>query len=278
MKVIEFIAPVEAMRGNLSGKQDGLVYPASDNKAYESPIGSVNYAKNYRPSFIGAKRAKDGLKYFSVKTKTAIHLTAKSKRQMALLGGAGACFAAIMNNETQKAHVELAYIYAKNLGETAKTLREYLMGKIIKSLGRRRNVLFTLPYNVLGDEVTISNPWIEIGEIGTRCEVDGVVLDRFYTELGPVGTFKASLVADDVQYHFYAVAGKTCAQTYTAGTNILNVFGSDGVGEGALAVQDGTLKVRLGESLSYNNVTLEGTPVSGTDQISADATYAVATE
>lgn len=278
MKRIEFIAPVEAMRGNLSGTQIGLVYPASDNKAYESPIGSVNYAKNYRPSFIGAKRAKDGLKYFAVKTKTAIHLTAKSKRQMALLGGGGACFAAIMNNETQKAHAELAYLYAKNLGETAKSLREFLMAKIIKSLGRRRNVLFTLPYNVLGDEITISNPWIERGEGDTHCSIDGVVLDRFYTELGPVGTFKASLVADDVQYHFYAVSGKTCAQMYTGDTNIMNVFGSDGVGEGALAVQDGTLKVRLGESLSYNNVTLDGDAVPGNNEIQVNATYEVATE
>lgn len=277
MKRIEFIAPVEAMRGNLSGKQEGLQYPAADNKAYESPLGSVNYAKNYRPSFIGAKRAKDGMKYFTVKTKTAIHLTAKSKRQMALLGGGGACFAAIMNNETQKAHVELAYLYAKNLGETAKTLREFLMGKIIKSLGRRRNVLFTLPYNVIGDEVTISNPWIEYGDMDTRCSVSGDVLDRFFTELGPVGTFKASLVAGDEELHFYAVAGKKCEETYVStGTPFQYVFDSDGVGAGQIFVSGDVLVARIFPNLSNVNVTLEGEDVSGTDQIVAGATYAVA--
>lgn len=278
MKRIEFIAPVEAMRGNLSGKQEDLVYPQADNKAYESPLGSVNYAKNYRPSFIGAKRAKDGMKYFAVKTKTAIHLTAKSKRQMALLGGAGACYAAILGNETQKMKAELAYVYAKTQGETAKSLRDFLMPKIMKSLGRRRSDLFSLQYNISGDEVTISNPWIEIGDFETRCTIDATILDRFYTELGPVGTFKASLVADGEQYHFYSVSGKTCAQTYTEGTHMTIVFASDGEGEGSLAVVEGNLKARIGESLSMNNVTLDGTPVSSTDQIAADATYEVAAE
>lgn len=285
MKRIEFIAPVEAMRGNLSGKQEGLLYPAANNRAYESPLGSVNYAKNYRPSFVGAKRAKDGLKYFAVRTKSAIHLTAKSKRQMAILGGAGACYAAILGNETQRTKVEFAYLYAMNNnltvgknGTAVKSLREFLMPMIMISLKRRNAKLFSLQYNTRGDEVAISNPWIEIGDFDTRCNIDAVVLDRFYTELGPVGTFKASLVADGEQYHFYSVSGKTCAQVYTGDTKMMNVFGSDGVGEGALAVQEGTLKVRLGESLSYNNVTLEGTPVSGTDQISADATYEVAAE
>lgn len=40
MKRIEFIAPVEAMRGNLSGKQD-LLYVENDNKAYEGPVGQT---------------------------------------------------------------------------------------------------------------------------------------------------------------------------------------------------------------------------------------------
>lgn len=278
MKRIEFIAPVEAMRGNLSGKQDGLVYPQADNKAYESPLGSVNYAKNYRPSFIGAKRAKDGLKYFSVKTKTAIHLTTKSKKQMAVLGGAGACFAAIMANPTQSMLVESAYRYAYGLDRPTESLRQFLMKKIMKALTLRREKLFTLQYTSQGAEVSVSNPWIEYGDTTTRCRISGEVLDRFYTELGPVGTFKATLEADGVEYHFYAVAGKTCAQSYATFSNLATVFSANGVGDGALAVQEEVLKVRIGESLSYNNVTLDGERVGGTDEIAAGATYEVAAE
>lgn len=278
MKRIEFIAPVEAMRGNLSGKQDGLVYPQADNKAYESPVGSVNYAKNYRPSFIGAKRAKDGLKYFSVKTKTAIHLTTKSKKQMAVLGGAGACFAAIMANPTQSMNVDAAYRYAYGLDRPTESLRQWLMKKIMKALTLRNAKLFTLQYTAQGAEVSVSNPWIELGDTTTRCRISGEVLDRFYTELGPVGTFKASLVADGVEYHFYAVAGKTCAQTYTSGTNITWIFSAGGVGDGQLAVQSDALVARIGESLSFNDVTIDGNKVNGSDEIAAGATYEVAAE
>lgn len=278
MKRIEFIAPVEAMRGNLSGKQDGLVYPQADNKAYESPLGSVNYAKNYRPSFIGAKRAKDGLKYFSVKTKTAIHLTTKSKKQMAVLGGAGACFAAIMANPTQSMLVDSAYRYAYGLDRPTESLRQFLMKKIMKALTLRSAKLFALQYNSQGSVVEVSNPWIELGTTDTRCRISGEVLDRFYTELGPVGTFKATLVADGVEYHFYAVAGKTCAQTYTSGTNITWIFSAGGVGDGTLAVQSDALVARIGESLSFTDVTLNGENVSGSDEIVADATYEVAAE
>lgn len=278
MKRIEFIAPVEAMRGNLSGKQDGLVYPQADNKAYESPVGSVNYAKNYRPSFIGAKRAKDGLKYFSVKTKTAIHLTTKSKKQMALLGGAGACFAAIMANPTQSMLVDSAYRYAYGLDRPTETLREFLMRKIMKALTLRSNKLFSLQYNSQGSVVEVSNPWIEYGDTTTRCQISAEVIDRFFTELGPVGTFKATLVADGVEYHFYAVAGKTCAQLYSTYGNMALIFSAGVVGDGALAVQSDALVARIGESLSYNDVTIDGNKVNGTDEISADVTYEVAAE
>ena len=278
MKRIEFIPGIVAMRGNLSGRQENLVYPKSNNKAYESPLGSVNYATNYRPSYIGAKRAKDGLTYFSVKTKTAIHLTTKSKKQMAVLGGAGACFAAIMANPVQSMNVDAAYRYAYGLDRPTESLRQWLMKKIMKALTLRSAKLFTLQYTSQGAEVSVSNPWIELGDTTTRCRISGEVLDRFYTELGPVGTFKATLVADGVEYHFYAVAGKTCAQTYTSGTNITWVFSANGVGDGSLAVQEEVLKVRIGESLSYENVTLDGERVGGTDEIAAGATYEVAAE
>lgn len=188
MKRIEFIAPVEAMRGNLSGTQTGLEYPESDNKAYESPVGSTNYARNYRPSFIGAKRAKDGLKYFSVKTKSAIHLTAKSKKQMALLGGAGAIIAAILRDKSSQAYIglSLAFTHQKLEGMTdAKSLREWLTAKLVKGLSRKMAVLINTPASATSF-IKINNPWVAGGD-GLDVQVTNESLVRFWMELANNG-------------------------------------------------------------------------------------------
>lgn len=125
MKRIEFIAPVEAIRGNLSGAQK-LRYPTDDQGAYEGPVGSVNYARNYAPRFVGAKVAKSGLKYFSVRTKTANHLTAKSKKAMALLGGCGAIYAALIKTPALKAQADAVFVKAQEFGDK-RTYRQFWM-------------------------------------------------------------------------------------------------------------------------------------------------------
>lgn len=84
MKRIEFIAPVEALRGNMSGSQT-LVYAQNDNPAYDAPEGR-QYARNYKPRYIGFRRAKDGAVYFGVKRKTATKINRASKITMAALG------------------------------------------------------------------------------------------------------------------------------------------------------------------------------------------------
>ena len=84
MKRIEFIAPVEALRGNLSGKQT-LVYAQNDNPAFDAPEGR-QYARNYKPRYIGYRRLKDGAVYFGVKRKSATKVDAASKITMAALG------------------------------------------------------------------------------------------------------------------------------------------------------------------------------------------------
>lgn len=85
MKRIEFISPVEAMRGNLSRTKQTLLYAENDNPAWDAPVDKRSYARNYQPIFVGAKVAKSGRKYFAIKTKTAITITAAAKTRMALL-------------------------------------------------------------------------------------------------------------------------------------------------------------------------------------------------
>lgn len=179
MKRIEFIAPVEAIRGNLSGKQKNLVYAENDNPAYEAPIGR-QYARNYRPSFIGAKRASDGLKYFSVKTKSATGLTLSSKKAMAVLGGAGALIAAILRDPSRKTalQLQLEYNIQHGLVETGTSLRKWMSEKVQNAL-RMKAQIIDFKAGAGTTEVKVKNPWVE-GGIAPEVGVGEIVLSKFW--------------------------------------------------------------------------------------------------
>lgn len=176
MKFIEFIAPVEAMRGNLSGKQN-LVYAENDNKAYEAPANQRNYARNYSPRFIGAKRSSDGRKFFFVKTKTATTISAASKRAMAIMGGVGAITAAILRNVTYKAACKTQMEIENEQGYGWTSLRKFLDAKIRPELSAKSADIVIAP---LGG--TFRNPWVD-GGTGTALTIPETTLVRFWSEL-----------------------------------------------------------------------------------------------
>ena len=165
MKRIEFISPVEAMRGNLSGEQD-LRY-ADGTKAYEAVDGQANAAKNYQPRFVGAKRASTGLKYFSVKTKATTNLTSNAKKAMARLGGMGAFIGVILADKSSALYTKLQSLFFKaqpSLFVSGKpvTFRSWLSSYVYPAL--QVGSVITIPAamagsTVLEDGCTISNPW-----------------------------------------------------------------------------------------------------------------------
>lgn len=185
-KRIEFIAPVEAMRGNLSGTQKGLEYPTNNNAAYESPVGSRNYARNYQPIFVGSKRASDGLKYFSVKTKTAIGMTASSKKQMAVLGGAGAIMAALLRDKSSQAYQKVLESFERyrSRGGAIKTFRKYVTDQLVSNLKSKQPAVF-FGTDLPGNMVVINNPWHSSGygptAINVTIEQDSLV--KFWDQL-----------------------------------------------------------------------------------------------
>lgn len=181
MKRIEFIAPVEAVRGNLSGRQD-LRYAENNNKAYESPAGSVNYARNYTPRYIGAKIAATGAKIFSVRTKNAVNMSPKAIKAMALLGGTGAIVGAIFANKSEAPYVNAyaQWLELKNLGSTD-TFRKTLSGWVRKALANKsQNISFIGPRPV----TTIKNPWYD-GTQTTGAIVSQKILAQFWMQLAP---------------------------------------------------------------------------------------------
>lgn len=207
MKRIEFIAPVEAMRGNLSGAQK-LQYPTDNQGAYEGPAGAVNYARNYSPRFIGAKIAKSGKKYFAVKTKTANHLTAKSKKAMAVMGGTGALIALILRDKTQERYTNLyaAWVAAQEMGDK-RSFRKFLDDAIRPMLATR---LASTHVQVGSYSETIYNPWISAA---TSYNLPMSVILKFWTELGPEGAFFINVALPDGGNGVCGwIAGKTFAE------------------------------------------------------------------
>lgn len=179
MKRIEFIAPVESMRGNLSGAQK-LEYPTDNQGAYEGPMGSVNYARNYSPRFVGAKIAKSGKKYFAVRLRTANHLTAKSKKAMALLGGTGAMVGVILRNKSADLYTSLYAMYLKiqELGDT-RTFRKYLSDHIMAGLAAKSaTIVVTGPLS----PISIDNPW-NTAQTTPNVQVSQAILVKFWSEL-----------------------------------------------------------------------------------------------
>lgn len=233
MKIVEFIAPVEAIRGNMSGRQD-LLYPTNNNKAYEGPVGSVNYARNYSPRFVGAKIAKSGKKYFTVRTKSANHLTAKSKKAMALLGAAGALYAALVKDKTSTLYTNMMaqYVKLQELG-SKKTFRQFAMdGFRYGLINRVEQFVFSGPLA----PVNIDNPWRKFTGVLNLPVSQGIRM-KFWTELvyqgitfsidGAVGIAQLDMPFEQLVESNYNVLGVTIEES-TVRYNGLIVRDSEG--------------------------------------------------
>lgn len=153
-KIIEFIAPVNAMRGNLSGRQT-LLYAERNNPAWEAPQG-VNAARNYTPRYVGAKVAKTGRKLFSVRKKSVVNITSSTKKAMALLAGSAACLIAASKNLAILTELQHAFAAALASNPTL-TWRKWLQPILYSMLASKATHA-----KVTSDigTVKIGNPWV----------------------------------------------------------------------------------------------------------------------
>ena len=115
MKRLHLAFPFTGLSGKFGSKQD-LRYAENDNKAFYSPAGNVNYARNYQPCMVGAKVARTGLSYFTIKTKAAFKATADALRQCALMGATSAIYGISIANASLKAQMDTIYSLAKAAG------------------------------------------------------------------------------------------------------------------------------------------------------------------
>lgn len=147
MKRIEYILPVEWIAGNLSGRQD-IQYSPQGAKAYDLGLGEVVTAVGYMPRLIARRMYQKRRNYYQVRTKTTVNMTDAYRTSIALMGGAGAMFAAIVSDKTSA-------IYAAVLATKAQgqSLRAYLFPILRKGLENKDEQIAIAP------ETYVTNPW-----------------------------------------------------------------------------------------------------------------------
>ena len=185
MARIRFISPVEALQGNLSGSQK-LVYPTSDNKAWESPNGK-QFARNYTPRFIGAMRAASGKTYFSVKARSAINMTANIRRQQAITSVALLYANAIMSDAAGSTaamaiwrdHVAAGY-------NKYTTIRGFLNAMLQEGLAAKDRVISVGVQGVSETRLSVTNVynWSSSATGDVTPTINRVLMAKFFPYIG----------------------------------------------------------------------------------------------
>lgn len=196
MKRIEFISPVEAMRGNLSRTKQTLLYADNDNPAWDAPANKRSYARNYQPIFVGAKVAKSGRKYFAIKTKTAITITPAVKLRMALLAVSSE-IANVLDRDLRVID-DLQTLYTAN-HPVGWSFKRWKMNYIRQGLADKKAIAFP-GYEAL-PAIFIKNPYISTTQPSTAFDIS----DQFPNEL--LVKFWKELANDAVVFTIDGVKG-----------------------------------------------------------------------
>ena len=185
MKRIQFISPLDFLTGNISGSQD-LEYPDNNNKAFYSPLGTLNYAKNYQPRFIAYQIRQSNRRYFNIRTKTAFHATTRAMKAVSLLGGAGAMYASLLNNKStttyQQIHAQWEALRALGMTDT---FRQYVMGKLRAMIvAHAEDTVFSGPAT---GQPSVINPWFEGSQTSALLISESIIV-KFWTYLAENGS------------------------------------------------------------------------------------------
>ena len=191
MRRIEFIAPVEALRGNLSGKQR-LLYAENDNPAWEAPEGK-HYARNYKPRYIGAKRSATGKTYFVTRTKHAIANTQASRLVQGTMPAAAALHQNVMRNLTWITPMQQLYQLSSAF-TNGDSLYKWFCDTAVPAIKRKAVSIIFAEYDQEAGvfrRMRFTNPFVNGAGI-TEPEdfptgYDSVVLDKFWETLSPTG-------------------------------------------------------------------------------------------
>lgn len=176
-KIIEFLAPVEAMRGDLSGGNKLLYGQNGQQSAFDAPGAAKNYSKKYignRSTILGRNR-----KGFSLKTRSTFK--AASKEPDAVLGGAASLVANALQNLGIIVDLQRVGDAARAAGKRGTTsLRGYLTKLAMPQL---KSKSATITFAEGSVSVAVKNPWIS-GGTGTEVTVPAAIVTKFNPYLG----------------------------------------------------------------------------------------------
>lgn len=181
---LRMIAPFDVMTGNISGTRK-LKYNDKMNPAWDAPDGQ-QYARNYKPRYVGIYHARTGKTTFSVKEKSATNLNATSRRRMAAMGGTCAMF-----NENgwrfpltvlSRAQLLFSELKARN---PELTYRKAFFTDFYDGLLNRQEVI-TIP-GMAGyiADIQVGNPWAKNPSATKMGISDDEVFNKFFLQLAP---------------------------------------------------------------------------------------------
>lgn len=146
-----------------------MSYTENGGKAYDAPDGVKTSAINYQPRLVAAKVSRTGVKYFIVRTRSSVNMTTNARRNMALMGGAGAIYAALLSDKTSAIYAACINAWGESREHT--TFRAFMIRKIRPALAAKESTI------TIADGVIIDNPWVTSGT--PNVPVSAAVLAKF---------------------------------------------------------------------------------------------------
>lgn len=136
------------MSGSLSERQT-VQYDAEGAQGYDVPDGTKASAVGYQPILVARHYVRERVNGFQVRAHTSVNMTSKARKNMGVLGGAGAIYTAL-------AHMKSSAIYAQCVAAKPKsvTLRSFIFPLLMAGLSDK------VARIAIADGVYIVNPWI----------------------------------------------------------------------------------------------------------------------
>lgn len=204
-KRIDYSPGIDGLHGQLRAKQN-LLYAKNNNKAYYSPSGERNQARNYMPNIIAMRDAKTGRNRFAVRQRFAFNCSTRAMQAMSLMGGAAAIYAEYIGSvDGENMRSIWQYNHDGGYIEPSVTLRQYWT-KII-----RRMLLYNLQSQTIssggGWSVTIDNVYVN-PDAGLTVRRETLI--KFFKVLNPnatIFTIDGSTGIGDTMHRIYDIIG-----------------------------------------------------------------------
>lgn len=198
---LRMIAPFDVLTGNISGTRK-LKYNDKMNPAWDAPDGQ-QYARNYKPRYIGIYRAKTGKTTFSVKEKTSTTLNAASRRRMAAMGGTCGMYGTPGGWRfplTVMTRAQQVFQFLRER-DPELTYRKCFFAALYNGLINKQEVITIEGAAGVYDDFQVGNPWAEGPAVTPMGLINDEIFFKFFEQLAPYGS---SYTLDGKKAYYYS--------------------------------------------------------------------------